>query len=316
MSCVRFTSVLGTEHECRRAEADQTYILGIARKAAPLERLESKHKEFQKRMMSSSSLAMAPSTPAESAPAASTSTTTRRKVLGETASSSSSRSTRTTRSASAQSNSSATPPIASSSSSARPNARLQIFVDPSGTSENQDPADSPTPWPELGTRKERVKENLREVSKAGGTTLKQSKAQASTTSKIAVFRDPEPESEPPAIDMPPPPMPAAKVKSSISVFRDEDPAPEAPEAAVPSTPKFVPFRDEEVGLSYVHYLILKHMLQPPTPTSSTIPGTIMKAKVIGSGTERHGTSTEAEALRKDPFKNYSPDEKPEDAWLA
>lgn len=232
-------------------------MLGIARKADPLERLENKHREFQKRMMSSPNSVVTSSVPTESAPATSTSAaTTRRKVLGDTASSSSSRTTtRTTRSTSAQSSSSATPPVASSSTSSRPNARLQIFVDPSGSSENQDPMGSTTPWPELGTRKERVKENLREVSKAGGTTLKQSKIKASAASKIAVFRDPDPESESPSMDMPPPPVPVAKARSSITIFRDEDATPDAASVAVPSTSKFVPFRDEEVNTLIISCII-------------------------------------------------------------
>lgn len=229
-------------------------MLGIARKAAPLERLESKHKEFQKRMMSWSGTTAAFPPPPEPTAAPTAGVTARRKVLGEAAPSSSGRSTRSsTRSASAQSANSATPPLASSSSSSRPNARLQIFVDPSGTSENQDPADSPTPWPELGGRKERIKENLREVSKASGTTLKQSKAKSSTTSRITVFRDPEPGSESPSLDMPPPPVPKAKAKSSITIFRDEDDVGDSTPPPVPATPKFVPFRDEEVSLAALDY---------------------------------------------------------------
>ena len=53
--------------------------------------------------------------------------------------------------------------------------------------------------------------------------------------------------------------------------------------------------------------------QPPTPTtpSSSIPASVMKVKAIGSRKEGP-ILTEAEALRKDPFKNYDASEKPVD----
>lgn len=132
---------------------------------------------------------------------------------------------------------------------------MPIFVDPSGDAENDpDQATNPTPWPELGTRKTRIKENTMEASKAAGTTLRQARSKrAPSGSKIAVFRDPAPDEEV-SEEMPPPPVPAAKKekgkaagKSSIAVFRDEEEDASKPEPAVPATPKFVPFKDEEVS---------------------------------------------------------------------
>ncbi|KAI0822994.1 Mad3/BUB1 homology region 1-domain-containing protein [Trametes gibbosa] len=288
------------ERANRRVEADETYMLGIARKAAPLERLEARHREFQKRMMASPTLPSS-SFASSATPAAAPSTNTRRKPLGDPAPSSSSR-TRSTRAGSTRS-----PPISedvfSAPTAPRPNGRMPVFVDPSGDAENDpDQATNPTPWPELGTRKTRIKENTVEVSKAAGSTLRQAgrSKRAPSGPKIAVFRDPAPD-EGPSAEMPPPPVPVAKTKgkstgkSSIAIFRDEDEPASKSEPAVPSTPKFVPFRDEELGT--------------PSGPSSAHPASVMKPKAAPT-VKPVAMSVEAEALRKDPFKNYSVEEKP------
>ncbi|TBU25603.1 Mad3/BUB1 homology region 1-domain-containing protein [Dichomitus squalens] len=345
---------IALERANRRAEADETYLLGIARRAAPLERLEAKHREFQKRMMASPTLPQSSSS--ETDPDAVPQSSAKRRVLGEPpASSSSSSRSRTTRSGSTRAPS-VSEDVFSAPAPPRPNARMPIFVDPSGDAEN-DPnqAINPTPWPELGTRKSRVKENAVEVSKAAGTTMRAGRSsRAPSGSKITVFRDPGPEdASSSSSSMPPPPVPAAKKeksrtaskssisifcdedepvpepatkksnsrtasKSSIAVFRDEDEeAPSEPvdaaakkgkgktagksaiavfkdeeEPSVPSTPRFMPFRDEEA----------------PTP-SATVPGSVMKPKPAVKDVVM---SAEAEALRKDPFKNYSAEERPID----
>ena len=184
----------------------------------------------------------------------------RRQVLGEPPASSSSRS-RTSRSGSTRAPS-ASEDVFAAPAAPRPNARMPIFVDPSGDAEN-DPnqATNPTPWPELGTRKSRVKENTMEVSKAAGTTLRQAgrSTRAASSSRIAVFRDPGPEGASASEQMPPPPVPPAKKdkarnasKSSISVFRDED-AEAGPSDAAPKKGKtrtaskssIAVFRDED-----------------------------------------------------------------------
>ena len=118
------------------------------------------------------------------------------------------------------------------SSAPRPNGRLQVFVDPSGAASQGNLEDDQTPYPDVGTRKTRVKENVTETKKARETTLKQagkSKRVASgpVSSKIAVFRD----------DMPPPLVPApSKIPaqsngSKMAIFKDE----EMPPLPVPST---------------------------------------------------------------------------------
>ncbi|KAK7678320.1 hypothetical protein QCA50_018668 [Cerrena zonata] len=173
---------IALERAGRKSEADDTYLLGIARKAAPIERLEAKHREFQKRMLTATTL------PAQAPPDAplggfsSSSGSKPRRVLGET---SKSRSTSGTL---------PTPlpqPVPEEDIPPRPNARMQVFVDPSGDAEEEAAA---APWAELGTRKSRIKENVPEVSKASGTTLKQAgrstrSATAARGSQIAVFRD-------------------------------------------------------------------------------------------------------------------------------
>ncbi|OSD01500.1 hypothetical protein PYCCODRAFT_1391937 [Trametes coccinea BRFM310] len=300
---------MALERAGRRVEADETYMLGIARKAAPLERLEARHREFQKRMMASPNLPSSTSASSSVDPdLPSAAPAPRRRALGEPSASSSSSSTSRTRSSRA--GSTRNPPVSedvfAAPAAPRPNGRVPVFVDPSGDAENDpDQATNPTPWPELGTRKSRIKENTVEVSKAAGSTLRQAgKKRVASGSKIAVFRDPGPE-EGSSGDMPPPPVPATKKKekskpaSKLAIFCDEDEGSGKSQAPVPSTPKFVPFKDEEPGTPTA------------TATSSTVPSTAMKPKPAPA-VKPVTMSAEAEALRKDPFKNYSPEEKPSD----
>ena len=170
-------------HLCRRTQADEIYILGISRHAQPLERLKNKHKEFQKRMMSSAS------TSSSASPSPAT-TTTKRTVLGTTRRTPSTTPTSTT----------------ITTQTPAQNARLQIYVDPSPTSasfltpQTTDQTQEKTPYPDLGTRKTRIKENVPEVKKVGGSTMKlggkrvvsaggSGSAGGAGGSKIVVFRD-------------------------------------------------------------------------------------------------------------------------------
>ncbi|KAL4068786.1 Mad3/BUB1 homology region 1-domain-containing protein [Scleroderma yunnanense] len=260
-----------------RGEADATFLLGIARQAQPLEHLQGKHAEFQKRMMSGIALPAQAQEPATSGP--------RRAALGLTASSVSS----------------TQGDVFGSNQSSRPaqNSRLQIFMDPMG-SEPQD--ETRTAFPDIGTRKSRVKENVPEVRKAAGTTLKhvgRSRRIASTTSsssisKIVPYKDPDPGESVGSEAMPPPPVPSSRIQPQTparmnTVLSPQDPGSKAGE---PSTPRFTPFRDE-----------------PDTPSTSTTPAppdTIMKPKIAnGRGS---AVLSEAEALRKDPLKNYTVNE--------
>lgn len=236
----------------RRSEADAAYLLGIARQAAPLDRLVAKHGEFQKRMMTAAAM---PPPPAPNAPP-------RRTALGAASSSSS-----------AALLSAAISRVPASSFQVdtrgprpgpRPdsNARLQIFVDPSGA-ESVDAADSFTSYPDVGTRKSRVKENVPEVGKAAGSTLKQtgrtrriaSASSSVVASKIVPFRDPRPDDDMETRGaMPPPLVPMTKESAAVPKTPARNsttvPSREVPNGGgVPSTPRFTPFRDEVSNFS-------------------------------------------------------------------
>ncbi|KAF9458989.1 Mad3/BUB1 homology region 1-domain-containing protein [Collybia nuda] len=282
-----FAAVL--ERDGRRKDADDTYVLGIARRASPIEHLQSRYSDFQKRMMSSS----LPVSPAQS-------TVPARPALA--AAPLTSRSGSSSRTAAHRSDA----PLASSATHTRPtptsNRPLQIFVDPTGT-ESQAAEASANSWTDIGTRKTRIKENVPEVKKLVGTTLKQAgrtKRLASgsasgassgpSNSKIVPYRDPSPS------DMPPPPAPASKktqdvvprtpAKSLITPFVDGQ-AGVASEGA-PTTPRFMPFRDEA--------------MTPLAGAATPAPESVMKVKK--DGMKAPVLASEAEALRKDPLKNY------------
>lgn len=150
------------------------------------------------------------------------------------------------------------------------NSRLQIFADPTGEeAESSTATAASTPWQDLGTRKTRIKENVPEVKKLVGTTLKQAgkskriaSASASSSSKIAVYRDPGSE-----VMMPPPPSslptkvstlttattttgtraeapPKTPARSTFAPFVDSNPGHDDHNHVPPVTPRFTPFRDE------------------------------------------------------------------------
>lgn len=205
-----------------RSEADATFLLGIARQAQPLEHLQGKHAEFQKRMMSGFIL------PVVHEQAASGS---RRAALGLTASASAS---------------SSQGDVFGSNQPSRPapNSRLQIFMDPMG-SEPQ--GETRTAFPDIGTRKSRVKENVPEVRQAAGTTLKRAgrshrvASSSSSISKIVPYKDPDPEQIVESEAMPPPPVPSSRTQPKTPARIPQDLGSKAGE---PSTPRFTPFRDE------------------------------------------------------------------------
>ncbi|KAJ7468011.1 Mad3/BUB1 homology region 1-domain-containing protein [Mycena latifolia] len=261
-----FAAVL--ERDGRRKEADDAYLLGIARRAAPLDHLKARHADFQKRMMCAAALPAAPVPVVD----------TKRTVLATT-------SEATTASFPARTSAARDPPAPS-------NARLQVFVD--AASEFADAAGNA--FPDVGTRKARVKENVPETKKMAGSTLRQpgktkrlasASGGASTSAAFVPYVDPE------VAAMPPPPsVPAAKKardgvpqtpKSKMQPFVDDE------TEEIPSTPKFVPFQDEPDIIS---------------PTMSTpAPESVMKIKK--ADTKEDTPTSEAEALRRDPLKNYS-----------
>ncbi|KAJ7247871.1 Mad3/BUB1 homology region 1-domain-containing protein [Mycena haematopus] len=239
------------ERDGLRKQADDAYLLGIARRASPLEHLKARHVDFQKRMMCAAAL------PAAAAPVVET----KRTALAT---------------AFAASTSSLPAPRAPASGghSAPSNARLQIFVD--RASESADAAGNV--FPDVGTRESRVKENVPEAKKMAGSTLRQPGKTKRTASGAAPTSSFMPYVDSEADTMPPPPVPAAKKKIQPCV--DE-------EFGVPSTPKFVPFQDEA-----------------DAPAMSTpAPESVMKVK--RADMKEYSPTSEAEALRRDPLKNYA-----------
>jgi hypothetical protein len=190
------------------------YVLGIARRASPLDHLKARHVDFQKRMMSAAALPAAP------APVVDMTRTALATTSAATSSSFPSRA-----------------PAARDPGLS--NARLQVFVDPA--SESADAAGNA--FPDVGTRKTRVKENVPETKKMAGSTLRQAgktKRLASAGTSTATF---VPYVDPEAAAMPPPSVPAAKkprdaTPSKMQPYMDDE------VAVVPSTPQFVPFQDE------------------------------------------------------------------------
>ncbi|KAI0266521.1 Mad3/BUB1 homology region 1-domain-containing protein [Gloeopeniophorella convolvens] len=295
-----FAAVL--ERNGRRTDADETYLLGINRQASPVERLQTKHREFQRRMMLAAPVG---ATPQDSQPAAVT--MTKRKVLGESATASKT-SSRSTRAASGSTTATSGPQedvfgsTAIAPSRPKPNARMQIFVDPSGEEAQAAEDSAATSWNELGARKERIKENVPEVKKAGGTTLRQPGRQqrvasgsGASVSRIPVFRDPAaaPAEAKTKLAQPAPVgdkdrarqkevVPKTPARVAFVPFRDDV-------AETPATARFVPFKDEPTT--------------PSTLSGTQIPESVMKVKKLGGG-RGPSTSSEAEALRKDPLKNY------------
>ncbi|KZV87182.1 hypothetical protein EXIGLDRAFT_680170 [Exidia glandulosa HHB12029] len=154
---------LALERDSRRSEADEIYRLGINRRVRPLERLQTRYKEFQLRMMAGP---MHDSAPPPVAP-----TNTKRKALGEK---------KTGPSAA---------PLRDSNPRTVSNTRIQPFVDG-----EEGPVQEPgNEWPEFGTRVSRIKENTREVERAGDVKLKLAKGpNRSGGSPIEVFRDETP----------------------------------------------------------------------------------------------------------------------------
>ncbi len=110
------------------------------------------------------------------------------------------------------------------------------------------------------------------------------------------------------------PPPLGRGKEREAVPKTPARAPTVPpvdemKEAIPATPRFVPFKDEVVSVCTLQHGQLRSQreIQPSTPSTSCgaqdvqVPDSVMKAKI---GTTGKLASSEAEALRKDPFKNY------------
>lgn len=208
---------------------------------------------------------------------------------------------------------SSTPTVPSS------NSRLAIFVDPSSEEAERTTGN---PWPEVGTRKERIKENVRQPEKMNGTILKQRGAakvatkdaerKAKSVPKIIPFRDPEPA---PASTGPSKLPPKTPGKAPFKPFIDDGQTSSekgdfpcgVTNSTIPATPRFTPFRDE-VGYDRFYFAV-PHANDEQSSTQTPagahlqtlpVPDTVMRLKAISITSN----SNETEALRKDPFKNY------------
>lgn len=211
---------------CRTSEADEIFLLGTNRQAEPVDRLKTKHTEFQKRLMTSLA------SPQKEIPAPAV---TKRPALPLATSKQSHKSK-------AGSISGGLPSSSSAPIQPRPNARPQVFVDPDGAEGRAVQVEEAVSFPDIGTRKTRVKENIKEVSKMAGATLKQAGkskriASSGAAPKFVPFRDPEPdENTNEKESMPPPPVPV-------------NPSRVSQDGVVPQTPSrrsaFVPFRDSD-----------------------------------------------------------------------
>lgn len=346
-----------TRHINSQQEADEVYRLGIARKAEPLDHLESRYQDFQRRMISTRSAP--PAETSDSQPAR-----PKRQALATTAKGPSATSSRTGGSRSAAE------PLPAAASSSRPG--FQIFVDPSG--EGGELGEAENEWHDLGTRKTRVKENIPETKKLAGTTIKQAgKAKrvasassgSSSGSKIVPFKDPvdppgparksatsskapsaKGTTEPSAAttrkttskgfvpfvddeEPVPAPAPAKPTSKAFLPFVDEDKPLAAPSVRKPSakgfvpfvdeseastealnpartpTPKFVPFRDEvSTPIAPLSGFSLNPLQDDAEPTRNTALGGEAVIKVKQASVKSTVPTSEAEALRKDPLKNY------------
>ncbi|ODO01472.1 hypothetical protein I350_06292 [Cryptococcus amylolentus CBS 6273] len=157
----------------RRKKADEVYRIGIARKANPVERLKTRHKQFLERIMAPPSGVVPDDDPVP----ASSARTPSRAVLGQV------------RSGPSSSVAGATQLAPSMRTSSVNNGRkMEIFADAEG---NKDETSAPE-WADFGTRDERRKENTAEAGPWQGETLPQSANRgrvAPRTPKVAVFQD-------------------------------------------------------------------------------------------------------------------------------
>ncbi|BEJ07792.1 hypothetical protein CcaverHIS641_0410610 [Cutaneotrichosporon cavernicola] len=148
-----------------KKKADEVYRLGIARRAAPMERLKNRHAAFLTRIMAPSSDDIPEDDPNPPAPP-------RRAVLGAVG---------------------GPPPSVQQMPSGRtrgPNgSKMEIFSDTTGRGNPE-----PTPWEDFGTREGRRKENTIEAAPWRGETMPQSASRhrvTPRTPKIEVFKDSE-----------------------------------------------------------------------------------------------------------------------------
>eukprot|EP01050_Picozoa_sp_SAG11_P025079 SAG11_NODE_5546_length_1530_cov_1.257862_1_plen_473_part_10 len=160
------------------AKADKTYEAGIMKGAAPVEQLRKAHREFEHRMIRR--MQKAREAEQQEGP---TKVTKERKSLQKLSRSSAKSSRRPMSRPSKSSSQRRT--TSSSAQSAAPKGNFQIFEGDGSDSIRDAPA-----WNQLGTQKQRHKENVGVAVPWRGETLKQKKGQAASEStEFQVFTD-------------------------------------------------------------------------------------------------------------------------------
>ncbi|OCF44535.1 BUB protein kinase [Kwoniella heveanensis CBS 569] len=157
----------------RRKKADEIYRLGIARKASPIDRLKTRHKQFLERIMAPPSGVVPDDEPSASS---SSSRGLGRSVLGHVSHASTSVAGATQLAPSMR--------VASKGNG----SKMEIFSDDTGRPEDAAPGE----WADFGTRDGRRKENTVEAGPWKGETLPQSASRprvAPRTPKVEVFKD-------------------------------------------------------------------------------------------------------------------------------
>ena len=152
----------------RKKKADEIYKLGINRKAAPVERLRTRHQAFLARIMAPPGGQIP-----DDDPVSSSSRPSSRSILGQVASTPTSSLSGATQ-------------LAPSTRVSRPNngSKMEVFAD-NGAAAQDEPAGD---WADFGTRDGRRKENVIEATPWKGETLPQKRV-APRTPKMEVFKD-------------------------------------------------------------------------------------------------------------------------------
>lgn len=219
------------------------YTLGIARKAEPVDHLKKRYVDFQRRMLA------APDSPQPSPPRSIDPPSIRRRtVLGETISSTSRLDPF---------------PPPDVFSTPQPNARLQIFLDPTGDAAGRAAGNE---YPDVGTRISRTKENRPEVRKMGDGALPRNRAAQRSVSgariRIDPFRDPPSRGtfvpfrdNEDAAAMPPPPTPSNR---ATSISRLQSPSYVEPSAT--PYPLFAPGKNDVCTNFFLFYVSTKYLL--------------------------------------------------------
>lgn len=149
-----------------KKQADGIYQLGIHRKAAPLERLKSRHAAYRQRIMVPLGMDIPEDAPVSAAPRLAS----RAPRLGPSTGSLA-----------------GAVQLAPSTRVARPHngSKMEIFSDTAAGGGEDEPAG---PWEEFGTRDGRRKENTLEAKPWAGETMPQKRSMPRTP-KMEVFRD-------------------------------------------------------------------------------------------------------------------------------